>query len=173
MAEHPARTAHGRLRRILCLDDFEGAARRHLPKPVFEYVAGGVEDNLTRDHNRASFREQRLVPRVLVGVTERRMSVALFGKDYAAPFGIAPIGIAALYAYRGDLALAEAASDSNVPMVMSGSSLIRMEDVIERCPDTWFQAYLPGDRGEMTALADLGSKVDRHLTAHCRRSRNA
>jgi L-lactate dehydrogenase (cytochrome) len=154
MAEHPAAKAAGRLRRILCLDDFELAARRHLPKPIFEYVAGGVEDNAARDANRAAFREWCLVPGVLAGVKHRSTAITLFGRQYAAPFGVAPIGISALYAYRGDLVLAQGAREANLPMAMSGSSLIRLEDVVASSPEAWFQAYLPGDTQQMIALLE-------------------
>src|SRR5205085_527168 len=59
------------LAKILSLDDFEHAARRHLPRPVFEYVSGGVEDNASRRDNRAAFEELGFVPRVLVNVSKR------------------------------------------------------------------------------------------------------
>jgi L-lactate dehydrogenase (cytochrome) len=154
MAEHPAAKAPGRLSRILCLDDFEAEARRHLPRPVFEYVAGGVEDNFTREGNRAAFRDWDFVPRVLAGVKDRSTQTQLFGQTYAAPFGVAPIGIAALYAYRGDLVLARAAREARLPMVMSGSSLIRLEEVLAESPEAWFQAYLPGDRQQMMDLLE-------------------
>ena len=154
MAEHPAVNAAGRLKRILCLDDFELAARGHLPRPVFEYVAGGVEDNAAREGNRAAFREWHLVPKVLAGVKERSTAITLFGREYAAPFGVAPIGISALYAYRGDLVLAAGAREANLPMAMSGSSLIRLEDVVASSPEVWFQAYLPGDPQKMLALLE-------------------
>lgn len=154
MAEHPAVRASGRLARILCLDDFESEARRHLPRPVFEYVAGGVEDNVAREANREAFRDWDLVPRVLAGVKHRKTDATLFGRLWSAPFGVAPIGIAALYAYRGDLVLARAAREANLPMMMSGSSLIRLEDVLAESPGAWFQAYLPGDeRKRMDLLA--------------------
>ena len=58
------------------------------------------------------------------------------------------MGISALSAYRGDLVLAQAAARENVPMIMSGSSLIRLEEVVQANPDAWFQAYLPGDDAE-------------------------
>jgi L-lactate dehydrogenase (cytochrome) len=154
MAEHPAARASGRLSRILCLDDFEAEARRHLPRPVFEYVAGGVEDNVTREANREAFRDWDFVPRVLTGVQDRSTGTSLFGQTYAAPFGVAPIGIAALYAHRGDIVLARAAREANLPMVMSGSSLIRLEDVLAESPEAWFQAYLPGDRKQMMDLLE-------------------
>ncbi|MDH5580076.1 MAG: alpha-hydroxy-acid oxidizing protein, partial [Betaproteobacteria bacterium] len=143
-----------RLRDILSLDDFEEAARRHLPRPIFAYVSGGVEDNVAREDNRAVFREWSFVPRVLAGVAGRSQKTTLLGKEYSHPFGIAPIGIAALYAYRGDLVMARAARGANIPMVMSGSSLIRMEDVAKAAPDAWFQAYLPGDEETITALIE-------------------
>ena len=143
-----------RLKGILSLDDFEEAARRHLPRPLFAYLSGGVEDNASREDNRAVFREWNFVPRVLAGVSGRSQKTTLLGTPYAHPFGIAPIGIAAPYAYRGDLALANAAREANIPMAMSGSSLIRLEEVAKAAPDAWFQAYLPGDEkviGELLA----------------------
>lgn len=143
-----------RLRGILSLDDFEEAARRHLPRPVFAYVNGGVEDNVSREDNRAVFDEWQFVPRVLQGVARRTAATTLFGHEYAAPFGIAPIGIAALYAYRGDLVLAKAAREANIPFAMSGSSLIRLEEVAQAAPDSWFQAYLTGDEARFVPLVE-------------------
>jgi L-lactate dehydrogenase (cytochrome) len=139
---------------ILSLDDFERAARRHLPRPVFAYVSGGVEDNVSMKDNRAVFEELGFVPRMLVNVSKRSTARTLFGHEYAAPFGIAPMGISALSAYRGDLVLARAARDMNIPMAMSGSSLVRLEDLCTECPRSWFQAYLPGDSERILALLD-------------------
>jgi L-lactate dehydrogenase (cytochrome) len=142
------------LRRILSLDDFEEAARRHLPRPVFGYVAGAVETDWTLADNRAAFAEYGFLPRMLIDVSKRAARTTLFDHTYSAPFGIAPLGISALYAYRGDLVLAAGAAQANIPMVMSGSSLIRLEDVVSRSPSTWFQAYLPGDVKAIVALIE-------------------
>lgn len=147
-------TVPPRLRDILSLDDFESAAQRHLPRPIFAYLSGGVEDNVAREDNRAAFRDWSFVPRVLKGVAQRSQATTLFGHEYAAPFGIAPIGIAALYAYRGDLVLARAAREANIPFAMSGSSLIRLEDVAQAAPDSWFQAYLTGDEARFVPLVE-------------------
>ena len=81
-------------------------------------------------------------------------ATTLLGHEYAAPFGIAPIGVAALYAYRGDLVLATAARAANIPFAMSGSSLIRLEDVAAAAPDSWFQAYLTGDEARFVPLIE-------------------
>ena len=142
------------LRSILSLDDFEHAARRHLPRPVFAYVSGGVETDASLADNRAAFDELGFIPRVLVDVSKRTTAATLFGREYSAPFGIAPMGISALSAYRGDLVQAAGAKASNIPMIMSGSSLIRLEEVCSACPETWFQAYLPGEAEKILGLVD-------------------
>jgi len=142
------------MRSILRLDDLEPAARRHLPRPIFGYVAGAAEDNLSRDDNRAAFGEYRFVTRILRDVSGRNPATTLLGRTYDMPFGIAPMGISALIAYRGDLVLARAARAFNIPMIMSGSSLIRLEEVHDAYPDMWFQAYLPGEPDRIAGLVD-------------------
>lgn len=143
-----------KLRTILSLDDFEKAARRYLPRPIFAYVSGGVEDNSSLRDNRAVFGELGFIPRFLVGVSQRSAATTLFGRTYSAPFGIAPMGIMALSAYRGDLVAARAAAEAQIPMIMSGSSLIRLEEVAQAGAGTWFQAYLPGDVAQIEALIE-------------------
>jgi L-lactate dehydrogenase (cytochrome) len=143
-----------RLRPLLCLDDFEAAARRHLPRPIFGYVCGAAEDNRSLKENRACFDDYALRPRVLVDVSRRTQRAELFGTAWSSPFGIAPMGLSALSAYRGDIVQARAAQQAGIPMILSGSSLIRMEDVIAAAPDTWFQAYLPGRAERIDALLD-------------------
>ena len=144
----------GSLGGILSLDDFEHAARRFLPRPVFAYVSGAAEDDVAYRDNQQAFDEYGFVPRVLVDVSGRSARTTLFGREYAIPVGIAPMGIAALSAYRGDLVLARAAREANIPMVMSGSSLIRLEEVVAENPDAWFQAYLPGEPARIEALIE-------------------
>ena len=143
-----------RLRRILSLDDFETAAKRHLPRPIFGFVAGAAETNAAWRDNRAAFQEYGFVPRGLVDTSKRGQATELFGRRYAAPFGIPPMGIAAIAAYRADLVLARAAARCNIPFILSGSSLIRLEDVIRENPDSWFQAYLPGEDARILGLVD-------------------
>jgi L-lactate dehydrogenase (cytochrome) len=145
----PARLGH-----LLSLDDFERAARQHLPAPVFAYICGAVERNHTLHANTASFAQYEFVPRMLVDMSRRTTAATLFGKRWAAPFGIAPMGICALSGYRGDLVLARGAAAENIPMIVSGSSLIRLEDIVQANPDAWFQAYLPGDEPNIVALVE-------------------
>jgi L-lactate dehydrogenase (cytochrome) len=145
----PARLGH-----ILCLDDFERAARKHLPGPVFAYISGAVERNQSLHANARSFERYEFVTRVLVDMSRRTTATTLLGHRYAAPFGLAPMGICALSGYRGDLVLTRAAAAENVPMIMSGSSLIPMEEIVAANPDAWFQAYLPGAEADMVALIE-------------------
>ena len=163
------------LRQFLSLNDFQPAAERALPKPIFAYVAGGVEDNMSERANRTQFDQYGFVPRVLVDVSKRDQTVEIFGRTYASPVGLAPMGISAMSSYRGDIVLARAAMDANVPAIMSGSSLIRLEEVMEQAPGTWFQAYLPGDSEQIRALIDrvaaakvqtLVLTVDTPVSAH-------
>ncbi|MDF3834799.1 alpha-hydroxy acid oxidase [Cupriavidus basilensis] len=142
------------LRKVLCLDDFEPLARRHLPPPVFGYIAGAAETNQSYRANRSSFSEYEFIPRALVDISQRSQAASILGQTFAAPFGIAPLGLSALSAYRGDIVLAKAARDARIPMIMSGSSLIRLEEVIKVNPDAWFQAYLPGEERAIVALIE-------------------
>jgi L-lactate dehydrogenase (cytochrome) len=139
---------------VLALDDLEPLARSYLPAPIFAYAAGASETNLSLADNRAAFSELGFVMRALRNVSQRSSATTLFGREYSSAFGIAPIGMSALIAYRGDIAMAAAAAAANIPMILSGSSLIRLEEVCAVNPDIWFQAYLPGDPAKIEALID-------------------
>jgi L-lactate dehydrogenase (cytochrome) len=142
------------LRRYLTLDDFEPAARRLLPKFLFGYIDGGAETDAAKRDNRRAFEEYGFVPRVLKDVSGRDQTTTLFGKTYAAPFGIPPMGSSALCAYRGDIVLARAAAAMNVPMILSASSLITLEDVRRENEAAWYQAYLAGVDARIEPLVD-------------------
>lgn len=166
-AEPPAavtrKAAPRRLRNILSLNDFEAAARRYLPKSVFAYVQSGVENEVTLRDNRDAFKEWHVVPRVLVGVTNRSQKATVLGESYDSPFGVAPMGMASLVGYRGDLMIARACAEKNIPFIQSGASLIRLEDIRAACDTAWFQAYLPIDfedmRGLMHRVRNAGFKT--------------
>src|SRR5688572_10856857 len=91
---------------VLSLGDFESLARKRLPKALFGYVSGACEENHSFRANRESFDEYGLNTRVLVDVSKRQQETELFGHKYSAPFGIAPMGVAAMTSYRGDIVLA-------------------------------------------------------------------
>ena len=142
------------LRRMLALDDFEDAARRAIPRPIYGYITGGAETNASRRANREVWDELAFVPRMLVDTSARTQKTTLFGRTYDAPFGIAPMGGTAMAAYQGDLVLARGAAAANVPMILSGAALTPLERVREEGPTAWFQAYLPGEDGIITELVE-------------------
>lgn len=143
------------LQGFLSLEDFERAARRHLPRMLYGFVSGACETDLSLRDNRAAFQDWGFIPRGLVDVTGRSTRTTLLGKDYAAPFGIPPMGASALSAYRGDIVLARAAAAAGIPMILSASSLIPMEEVRRAGgPTTWYQAYLPGEPARIEPLVD-------------------
>ncbi|HEY6721952.1 MAG TPA: alpha-hydroxy acid oxidase [Burkholderiales bacterium] len=162
VSDAPRSSASGRadkalpraLARILALDDFEAPARRYLPRPMFGYVSGGAETNASLRANRAVFDEIEFSPRVLVDVSARTARTTLFGRGYDAPFGFAPMGGTSMAAYQGDIVLARAAAAANIPMIMSGASLARLEDVRAAGDTAWFQAYLPGETGPSERLIE-------------------
>jgi L-lactate dehydrogenase (cytochrome) len=152
-ARSPAATKRPRaLRNILSLNDFEAAARRHLPHSVFAFVQSGVEAETTLRDNREAFNDYHLVPRVLVGVGKRSQATTLMGETYDSPFGVAPMGMESLVGYRGDLSIARACAANNIPFIQSGASLIRLEDLRAACDTAWFQAYVPVEFSDLQGL---------------------
>ena len=158
-AARPAAATPGRLKGVLCLEDFEEPARRHLPRPIFGYISGGVESNASRTANRAAFGEYEFLPRVLVNTRTRHQKTTLFGRTYDLPFGFPPMGGTSLAAYMGDTVLAKVAAELNTVMIQSGASLTPLERVKEAGPTAWFQAYLPGDPEIITPLVERAQRA--------------
>lgn len=142
------------LARYLCLNDFEETARRRLPRMLYGFISGGAETNASVRSNAESFKDYCFVPRVLTDVSKRGHRKTLFGRSYAAPFGIAPTGVASICAYRSDLVTARRAAAAEIPAILSATSLIRMEDVRNAGPTTWYQAYIPGDPRRIEPLIE-------------------
>jgi len=140
------------LDKLLSVGDFERAAKAILPRAVFGYVNGGTEDCLTLEANRNAFRSVQFRPRGLVGVSERTQTVELWGRQFQHPFGIAPMGVTAMCRHRCEWDLAKAASDAQIPFVLSGLSTLAMETVCKADADFWYQGYIPGDRDVIQPL---------------------
>lgn len=147
------------LENVLSLQDFESIARKGLPGPIFGYVAGAAETNRSLGINRSVFDRWGFRPRVLVDTSLRSARTELLGQQFDAPFGIAPMGLLALSSYRGDVALARAALAANIPFVLSGTSLVPLEEVLQAAPKSWFQAYLPGDPARIYALVARAARA--------------
>ncbi len=133
--------------------DFRRAARRRLPRFLFDYVDGGAYDEVTLRRNVADLREVALRQRVLVDVSEIDMSTTLFGRRQSLPVALGPVGLAGMYARRGEAQAARAAAARGVPACLSSLSVCGIEEVAAACPDPiWFQLYVIKDRGYMAEL---------------------
>jgi len=143
--------------RAINIDDLRKLAKRRLPRIAYDFIEGGVEDELCIARNEAAFDRQRLVPRYLVDVSHRDQSTDLFDRKFASPFGVSATGVAALFRPRADLLLADAAASANIPFMMSGMSTASIEDAAKIAPShTWYQLYVARDR---TITLDLIRRV--------------
>ncbi|MDG3009567.1 lactate 2-monooxygenase [Rhodococcus sp. D2-41] len=130
--------------------EWERRAEAALPESVWSYVVGGAGDERTQRANVEVFDRWGLMPRMMVGATERDLSVDLWGMHWPTPVFMAPIGVIAMCAQdgHGDLATARAAARTGVPMI--GSTLMEdtLEDVAGELGETpgLFQLYTPTDR---------------------------
>ena len=126
------------------IDDLRARARRRIPRFAFEYLDGGCNEDVNLDRNRADLQRIALEPRYLVGEVRPDPSVELFGSSWAAPFGVAPIGLQGLIWPDAPLILARAARKLNVPFVLSTVSTASIEEVAEATEGRfWFQLYHP------------------------------
>lgn len=142
-------------------DDLRKLAKKRLPKVVYDFIEGGVDDEDGLGRNEDAFRKRPLVPRYLVDISTRDQATELFGRTYASPFGIAPTGGIGNYRRGGDLMLAKAARDANIPFIMSGAATAPMEEMAKIAPDHgWFQLYAAKDKSisqdMIRRAADLG-----------------
>ena len=130
------------------LDDLRKLAKRRLPKIIYDFIEGGADDEQGLNSNEGAFRRRRLLPRYLVDIHSRDQSTELFGWRFSSPFGIAPTGGIDNYRRGGDLMLAAAARDANIPFIMSGTSTASMEDMARIAPEHgWYQLYVARDLG--------------------------
>jgi len=125
------------------VNDLRAAAKRRLPRGVFEFVDRATEDHLALAANRSVFQDIKLRHRALLDVSGRTTKTTLFGKEMAIPMAIAPTGAAGLCWYRGELALAKAAAAANIPLTLSTASMTAMETIADQAGGRlWFQLYV-------------------------------
>jgi isopentenyl diphosphate isomerase/L-lactate dehydrogenase-like FMN-dependent dehydrogenase len=131
-------------------DEIEALAKSRLDPATYDYVAGGSGDEGTQRANVEAFSRWGIVPRMLSGAAERDLSIELFGRRYATPLMMAPIGVLGVMheSGHGDLEGARAAAATGVPFI--GSTLMQdpMESVAAEFGETpgFFQLYTPNDR---------------------------
>ena len=136
------------------IEDLRAQARRRLPRVVFDYLDGGAESEVTLRHNRSSFTNIVLTPRILKGGSVD-LTLELFGETYSKPFFIGPTGLNGLYWPQGDLHLAAAAERAGVGFTVSTASNTTLEEIARRSKGPlWFQLYPWGKGAFADALID-------------------
>jgi L-lactate dehydrogenase (cytochrome) len=130
--------------------DFREAARRKLPPFLFHYLDGGAGAEQTLRANVDDLQAIKLRQRVLRGSETLDVSTQWFGRQHALPIALAPIGLAGMYARRGEVQAARAACKRNIPFIQSTVSVCPLAEVATQASrPIWFQLYVLKDRAFM------------------------
>lgn len=125
------------------VDDFRDAARKRLPRMVWDFVDGGADGELAVAANRRALDDVLFSPRFLVDVAERDISTTVFGEPVAMPLVLSPSGLATVVHPDGEVAVAAAAADAGAIFAVSTASGYSMEEIAEASTGRlWFQLYL-------------------------------
>lgn len=144
--------------------DFREAARRKLPRFLFDYIDGGAYAERTLARNVSDLADLSLRQRVLKDVSQADLSTTLFGHYQALPVALAPVGLTGMYARRGECQAAKAAAAKGVPFCLSTVSVCDLAEVSKASPTPiWFQLYVLRDRAFMRDL--LAKAADAGATA--------
>lgn len=140
--------------------DLRNLARRRLPHPIFEYLDGSAETEMTAQRNISAFDEVSLIPRCLIDATSVRTSTRILGQDLAWPVFCGPTGASRFYHPDGELAVARAAAESGTLYSLSTMSTHSLEDVAAASiGPKMFQLYVFKDRD-----------ITRELIERCKQS---
>jgi L-lactate dehydrogenase (cytochrome) len=134
------------MRQAASISDYRALARARLPHFLFEYLDGGSYDEVTLRRNVEDLQSVALKQRVLRDVSSIDLSTELFGKRWAMPVGLGPVGLSGLYARRGEVQAARAAATAGIPFTLSTLSACSIGEVARAAP-LWFQLYIVKDRG--------------------------
>jgi (S)-mandelate dehydrogenase len=143
---------------LACVSDLRLRAKRRLPHFVFDYLDGGAGSEAGVRRNEQAFTDLLLNMRALVNVETRDLSTRLFGRIWAAPFGVAPVGLGNLIWPGADEAVARAAVATNLPYTLSTAATTSLERIAEIAPQhAWFQLYIAKRDAD---VADLVNRAE-------------
>ena len=140
--------------RAASVSDYRELARRRLPNIFFEYIDGGSYAEATLARNVADMEAIALRQRVMRDMSKLDMSIETLGQKLAMPVGLAPVGMAGMYASRGEVQAARAAAEIGVPFCLSTVGVCSVEEVAAAGVAPWFQLYMLKDRGYMKSLIE-------------------
>jgi len=129
-------------------------AQKRLPRPIFDFIDGGAEDEDTLRQNESAFSDWELLPKPLNGAAARDLSTSLFGHTLSSPLLIGPTGLAGLFWPQGEVAAANAASDFGTVYCLSHGSVCTLEQLAKMHQGLkWMQVFIYKDRGFTRELA--------------------
>lgn len=140
--------------RAASVSDYRELARRRLPNIFFEYIDGGSYAEATLARNVADIEAIALRQRVMRDMSKLDMSIETLGQKLSMPIGLAPVGMAGMYASRGEVQAARAAAEVGVPFCLSTVGVCSVEEVTKAGVAPWFQLYMLKDRGYMKSLIE-------------------
>ena len=139
---------------LLNLGDFEAMARERLPPMAFDYFAGGANDELTLQENRAAWSRIRLRPRSFVDVHDIDLATTVVGQPLAAPILTAPCSFNRMAHPDGEIGVARATRDAGLVQVVSMQATTTLEDIATVDGPRWLQLAILRDRGITQALVE-------------------
>ena len=143
------------------IDDLRIKAKKRIPSFAFDYLDGGCNDDVSLKRNTSEIREVRLEPRYLRNQGKSSIKTTLFGKEYDAPFGIAPVGLQGLMWPNSPEILAKAACKHNIPFVLSTVTTMDIERACELTEgNAWFQLYNPVEDSMRNGIIDRASAAE-------------
>lgn len=135
---------------ISSASDYREAARRKLPRFLFDYIDGGAYAEHTLRANSADLTGISLRQRILKNVESLSLETTLFDQPLAMPIVLAPVGLTGMFARRGEVQAVKAAQNKGIPLCLSTVSVCSIEEVTSQTEQTiWFQLYVLKDRGFM------------------------
>ncbi|RVU52753.1 alpha-hydroxy-acid oxidizing protein [Pseudomonas syringae pv. syringae] len=135
---------------ISSASDYRAAAKRKLPRFLFDYIDGGAYAEHTLRTNGSDLADISLRQRVLKNVDNVSLETRLFGESLAMPIVLSPVGLSGMYARRGEVQAAKAAANKRIPFCLSTVSVCSIEEVASQSKQAiWFQLYVLKDRGFM------------------------
>ena len=136
------------------VDALRRIAQKRLPRPIFDFIDGGAEDEDTLRQNESAFSDWELLPKPLNGAVKRDLSTSLFGHTLSSPLLIGPTGLAGLFWPQGEVAAANAASDYGTVYCLSHGSVCTLEQLAKNHKGLkWMQVFIYKDRGFTRELA--------------------
>jgi len=129
------------------IGDLRQAAKRRLPKTIFDFLDGGADDEVSMRHNRYSFDQYTLIPDALTDVSKIDMSTKVMGQEVSFPFILSPTGMSKIFHHEGEKAVARAAEKAGLIYSLSSNSSVSIEEIGRlTAGPKWFQIYVWKDR---------------------------